>query len=75
MSKPHAQRIAIATGLPVEEVRELIQFQIEIGEPWTSTKEAIADIEWDQTLNAAWEYAEDYGLPFDHVMGEVLATH
>jgi len=30
------------------------------------------DGEWEQMLNDAKDYAEAYGLPFDHVMGSMI---
>ena len=32
------------------------------------------DSDWDELLNSVWEQAEDSGIPFDHLMGEVLAS-
>ena len=68
MTKPHAQRASIATGIPVDEVREWIA-----DGDYESTEDLIEALEHHLMLDAAWEYAESTGESFDHVMGRVLA--
>ena len=70
MTKPHAQRIAIATGLTADEVRSFIDFNQEFGEVYETTQDVIDAIEWDRKVNDAFES----DLPFDHAMSEMLAN-
>lgn len=70
MTKPHAQRIAIATGLDLAEVHEYLEWD----GPFESTQEAISHIEYQETLRSAWDTAESSGIPFDHVMGAILGA-
>ncbi len=68
MAKPHAQRISIATGLDIEEVRSFLDFNADLGCEFESTASAIAAIEWDQQVNRAF----NSDLSFDHAMGKIL---
>ena len=68
MTKPHAQRIAIATGLTADEVRSFIDFNQEFGEVYETTQDVIDAIEWDRKVNDA--FVSD--LPLDHAMGQLL---
>ena len=69
MPKPHAQRIAIATGWSIEDVRSFIEAGEGIsGTPYESTADVIAAIRWDEQVSSAL----DSDLPFDHAMGALL---
>ena len=67
MTKPHAQRIAIATGWELDDVRELLAC-----ETFATTEEAIAAIHHDEHLNQAFRLAEETGMSFDAAMGYYL---
>ena len=69
MTKPHAQRIAIATGWEIEDVRSFIKAGEGIsGTPYESTADVIAAIRWDEHISSSL----DSDLPFDHAMGAFL---
>lgn len=68
MSKPHAQRIAIATGWDIDDVRSFIDAAKDMEEPFETTADVIAAIEWDEQITAAL----DADIPFEHAMGSIL---
>ena len=67
MTKPHAQRIAIATGWELDDVRELLAC-----ESFETTQEAIAAINHQDHLDQAFKLAEETGMSFDAAMGYYL---
>ena len=72
MTKPHAQRASITTGMPLEEVQEIIQFAIELDESIETQEDLIEIIEHEQFLSHAHSTADSWGIPFDHVAGGMI---
>ena len=67
MSKPHAQRIAFATGWELADVKALLAC-----ESFETTAEAIEAINHQEHLDEAFRFAEANDMSFDAAMGYFL---